>query len=150
MKKQIAGETPVIKAFYAPQTVRRGDVLKIYVEAEDPEGEMARISVVAGQPGYGRYPTDWVRLRPEHREFFRGYLQWNAPGSAPPVSEWTELTLEISVSDRSGRESAEVVLSFRFVSESIPASCLPSPFLEGDPRLGYLNIPLFEPSLAGG
>ena len=150
MKKEIAGKTPVIKASYAPEKVRRGNALKIYIEAEDPEGEMVRIPVVARQAGYGRYPTDWVHLKPEYRNYFKGFLQWNAPGSETPVSEWTEVTLEVSVLDRGGKESDAVTFHFQFVSESIPASHPPAPFHEGDPRLGFLNIPLFEPSLSGG
>jgi hypothetical protein len=42
-----------------------------------------------------------------------------------------------------------VVFPFQFVSEPIAESQLPPPFLEGDPRLGYLNIDLFDPSSMG-
>jgi len=149
IRTEMGTGVPVIKASHAPERVRYGDVLKIYIEAESPDGDMLRISVLATQVGYGRHPTDWVYLKPEHRNYFKGYLQWNTSDSPTPISEWTQVTLEVSILDKVGRESNVVVFPFQFVSEAIPESQPPAPFAEGDPRLGYLNIHLFEPSRTG-
>lgn len=68
---------PVIKSAYAVDRGIYGTILKIYVEAEDPKGEMIKIATTVDQVGYGRYPTDLIILKPEHRKYFKGYIQWN-------------------------------------------------------------------------
>jgi hypothetical protein len=140
----------MIKSSFAPKVVRYGDVLKIYIEAEDPEGDMQKIPIVANQAGYGRYPTDWVYLKSEYRSYLRGYLQWNTLNSNASLFEWTQVTLEVSILGQSGRESDRVVFPLQFVSETIPESPPPDPFHEEDPRLGYLDINLFERPDGGG
>jgi len=63
------------------------------------------------------------------------------------VRDWTQISLRVSAFDRAGNESNVTVFPFRFVSEAVPEVHPPAPFCEGDPRLGYLNINLLEPSL---
>ncbi len=138
-------------ASYAPRKVRYGDVLKIYIEAEAPDADMLKIASVVDQEGYGHYPTDWTYLKPEYKKRFKGYLQWNTFSSrTSSLSEWTQITLKVSVVDKAGNESDVVIFPIEFVSEAIPESQPPLPFHEGDPSLGYLDINLFEPSLMGG
>ncbi len=147
----MAIKAPVIKTSYAPEKVRYGDVLRIYIEAEAQDGDMLKIASVVDQVGYGHYPTDWIYLNPPYQQHVRGYLQWNTfSSSTPHMCEWTQVTLKVSVFDKAGNESNVVVFPFQFVSETIPESQLPLPFNEGDPRLGYLNIDLLEPSRMGG
>ncbi len=142
---------PIIKASYAPRKVRYGDILKIYVEADAPERDMLKIASMVDQVGYGHYPIDWIYLKPQYQQRFRGYIQWNTFSSnASSLSEWTQVTLKVSVFDQAGNESNVVVFPIEFVSEAIPESQPPLPFHEGDPRIGHLNIQLLEPSLMGG
>src|SRR5271157_5794562 len=68
---------PVIKHAYAIDRGIYGTFLKIYIEAEDPKGEMEKIATTVDQVGYGRYPTDFTILRPKYRKYFKGYIQWN-------------------------------------------------------------------------
>ncbi len=144
-------KAPVIRASYAPLKVRYGDVLRIYIEAEAPDGGMLKIGSVVDQAGYGHYPTDWVYLKPQYQQYLKGYLQWNTfSSSASSVSEWTEVTLKVSVFDQAGNESNVVIFPIQFVAEAVAESQPPPPFYEGDPRLGYLNINLLEPSMMGG
>ena len=151
VRNEMVRKVPVIKTSYAPEKVRYGDVLRIYIEAEDPDGDMLRIASVADQVGYGRYPTDWIYLKPQYQQHFRGYLQWNSfSSSTSHMSEWTQVTLKVSVFDKAGSESNVVVFPFQFVSEAVPESQPPPPFSGGDPRLGCLNVNLLEPSLMGG
>jgi hypothetical protein len=139
-------KAPVIKASYAPEKVRYGDVLKIYIEAEALDGDMLRIASAVDQVGYGHYPTDWIYLKPKYQKHFRGYLQWNTFSSSTSyMRQWTQVTLQVSVFDKANNESNVVVFPIQFVSETIPKSQPPAPFYEGDPRLGYLNINLLEP-----
>ena len=68
---------PIIKNAFAVEKGPYGYIWKIYIEAEDPEGDMLKIASVVGQTGYGRYPTDWIYLKPIYQKHFKGYLQWN-------------------------------------------------------------------------
>jgi hypothetical protein len=137
---------PVITNSYAIQKERYGEVLKIYIEANDSEGDMLRIATVVEHTGYSRYPVDWVYLKPEHGRHFLGHLQWNTFSSnTARISEWTQVTLKVSVFDRAGNESNVVVFPLEFVSEVVPHPPLPFPFGQGDiPRLGHVNVDLFE------
>jgi hypothetical protein len=151
IRKENVRKAPVIKTSYAPEKARYGDALRIYIEAEAPDGDMLKIASVVDQVGYGHYPTDWIYLKPQYQQHFRGYLQWNTfSSSTSSMSEWTRVTLKVSVFDKAGNESNGVVFPFQFVSEAIPESQPPPPFFEEDPRLGYLNTNLLDPSLMGG
>jgi hypothetical protein len=113
---------------------------------------MLRIASVVDEVGYGHYPTDWIYLKPEYAKHFRGYIQWNTFSSrAPYITEWTQLTLKVSVFDRNGNESNEVVFPFTFeLTPQQYAYKLPAPFDQGNlPRLGYISIDLFDPSWQG-
>ncbi len=128
-----------------------GDAWKIYIEAEDPDGEMLRIATVVDQVGYGHYPTSWLYLKAENRKHFKGYLQWNTADSMIQ-QEWTQLTLTVSVFDRSGRESNEVVLPITFETgvKRVASYPLPSPFDQGNlVMLGHIDTSLFNPSRMG-
>ena len=137
---------PVITHSYAIEKGRYGDVFKIYIEADDPNGEMLRIATVAHQLGHGHYPPDWVFLKPENEHHFVGYLQWNTySGYTSWVSEWTQLTLEVSVFDKAGHESNAVVFPIEFASEVINNPPPPTPFNQGDiPRLGHVFINIMD------
>ncbi len=142
------GTKPVItQAFISKEAGRYGDVLKIYVEADDLEGSMFRIGTSVDQVGYGHYLADWVYLKPQHQHHVVGYLQWNTFSyRASWMPEWTQLAIKVSVFDTSGNESNEVVFPFEFVSQAVPESPLPPPFNQPDlPLLGHIAINLFNP-----
>ena len=144
---------PVITNSFAVEKGIYGYIWKIYIEAEDPNGEMLRIASVVDQPGYGRYPTGWLYIKPEYRKHLKGYIQWNTFSSKTPfLREWSNITLTVSIIDKAGRESNEVVFPFTFqtgVKDQYTYK-LPAPFDQGDlPRLGYIHIDLFEPTNLG-
>ncbi len=121
----------------------RGRIIKIYIEADDPDGDMWRIATVVGQTGYGSHRTDWTVVKPQDRHHLLGYLQWNTLGSRGRIDEWTNITIKVSVFDKSGNESNVVVLPFTFVSETVPKPKRPAPFDQGDiPRLGHVDVQL--------
>jgi len=145
------GNPPVITNSFAVEKGYYGYVWKIYIEAEDPDGDMSRIAAVVDQRGYGHYPTDWIIVKPPYRKHLRGYIQWNTYSSRTAyLSEWTDITLKITIFDKAGHESDEVVFPFEFVSGARRGSKPPAPFNEeGLPRLGYIHIDLFEPTRMG-
>ena len=145
------GKAPVITHSYLIEKGRYGDILKIYIEADDPDNDMLRITTVVEQSGFGRYPADWVFLKSQYSGRFAGYLQW-ATYSANTgfLSEWTSITIKVSVFDKTGKESSVVVFPFEFVSEVVKNPPPPAPFDRGNiPMLGNIMINLYEPTRMG-
>ena len=139
--------TPVILNSFAAEKGEYGFIWKIYIEAEDQNGDMGKIAVIVDQSGYGYYPTDWIILKPRYRKHFIGYLQWNtfsSKGSYLP--EWTQITLKVSIFDQTGNESNEAVFPFTFesgIKNQYPHQ-LPAPFDKRKiPRLGYIMVDLY-------
>ena len=142
------GKGPIITHTFAVEKGYYGYIWKVYLEAEDPDGQMLRIASVVDQVGYGHYPTDWIYLKPQYRNHFKGYIQWNTFSSnASYLPEWTQITLKVSVVDKAGNESNEVIFPFTF--EITPEQYSyepPAPFDQAAlPRLGYIAINLYYP-----
>ncbi len=136
---------PIITHAFAADKGRYGCIWKIYIEAEDRDGDMDKIVVVVDQTGYGHYPTEWIFLKPRFREHFIGYLQWNTFSSkAQNLQDWTQIAVKVSILDKAKNQSSQVVFPFRFESGSINQEYrLPVPFdKENIPRLGNIMIDL--------
>jgi len=139
---------PIITHAFAVDKGYYGYIWKIYIEAKDPDGEMLRIASAVHGAGVGRYPTDWIYLKRKYAKQFAGYIQWNTFSSkAGYMPEWTQITLTVSVVDKAGIESNEVVFPFTFEITPHPyAYKLPFPFDQGTiPRLGYITVDLYSP-----
>jgi hypothetical protein len=141
-------DAPVITNAYAINKGIYGTILKIYLEADDPAGEMDRIAVTVDQTGYGHYPTDFIYLKPEYRNHFKGYIQWNTFSShASRLQEWQRIYVRVSVIDKSGRESNEFGFPFTFETGVRTASAPPAPFAGTMlAKLGNINIDLYNPT----
>ncbi len=144
---------PIITHAFAVERGYYGYIWKIYLEAEDPDGQMLRIACVADEVGYGHYPTDWIYLKPQYQKHFKGYIQWNTFSTkASYLPEWTQITLRVSVFDKAGNESNVVVFPFTFeITPEQYAYQVPAPFGQGNlPRLGYVMIDLYYPGEYAG
>jgi hypothetical protein len=146
------GKAPVITSSYSIERGRYGDVLKFYIEADDPDNDMFKIATVVEQTGYGRYPTDWIFLKPQYTGHFAGYLKWNTYSqNTSYLAEWTWITIKVAVIDKTGRQSNVVVFPFEFASEVIQNPPPPAPFDQANvPMLGNITIDLYEPTRMGG
>ena len=134
---------PVITHSFAIEKGRYLDVVRLYIEADDPNGEMLRIATVAYEPGSGYHRPDWIYLEPQDEHHFLGYLQWNTHSQFGRVGEWTNVTLKVSVLDKDGNESNVVIFPFEFVSEVLAKPQPPAPFDQGNiSRLGHVMIEL--------
>jgi len=142
---------PVIAHSFAVERGQYGYIWKIYIEAEDPDGDMYKIASVVDHVGYGRYPTDWIILKPQYRGHLKGYIQWNTYSSKSSyLKEWNQITMKVSILDKTGNESNVVAFPFTFVSgvKDQYRYKLPPPFDQGNlPRLGYIQIDLIEPTM---
>ena len=140
------GKAPVIVNAYAVDNGQYGTIWKIYIEAEDPDGNMLRIASVVTQTGYGQYPTNWTYIKSTDQKHFKGYLQWNTFSSkAGSMPEWTQIALHVSVFDKAGNESNTVVFPFS-LEMGVSAKSIAAPFDQGElPRLGYIHLDLINP-----
>jgi len=139
---------PIITHAFAVTKGYYGYIWKIYLEAEDPDGQMLAILSTVDEVGYGHYPTDWIYLKSQYQKHFKGYIQWNTfSSSASYLPEWTQITLKVSVIDKAGKISNEVVLPFTFeITPEQYAYQIPPPFDEGSPPLlGHIMIDLYYP-----
>jgi hypothetical protein len=139
---------PVITNAYAVDRGSYGTLLKIYLEAEDPNGEMDKIETLVHQTAYGYYFPDFILLKPEYHKSFRGFIQWNTYSSKTPgLDEWTRLTVKVSVINKKGLASNVFEFPFTFEggTERVPPP--PAPFDRGDlPKIGSITIELTDPS----
>jgi len=133
-----------ITHFFAADKGPYGCIWQIYIEAEDPDGDMDRISVEVDQTKYGHYPTEWIRIKPQHRKHLKGFLQWNTFSSkASYLPEGTQISVTISIFDHAGNKSNGVIIPFTFGSGVIKRSQLPAPFDKGImSRIGYVMVDL--------
>lgn len=139
--------TPVITHAYAPDRVPYGSKeLKVYIEAEDADGDMNYIFVVVDEPGYGSYPPDRVLLDPRYLSHLKGFLQWDRVRPGAPLAEGTQIRVRISIADKAGNVSNEVVFPIAFVSGISAQQDIPAPFDDFNiPRIGYAGVPQHEP-----
>lgn len=138
---------PIITHAFAVDRGHYGDIWKIYLEAEDLDGDMDKIAVVVDQLGYGCYPTDWILLKSPYRAHFIGYLQWNTFSSkTSDLPEWTKIRATVSILDKAGNESNQVVFPITFESglKNLYPHPLPPPFNQGNiPCLGNIMVDLY-------
>jgi len=144
---------PIITHAFAAERGGYGYIWKIYIEAEAGTAPISKIAMVVDEPGTGRYPTDWLILKPQYQEHLKGYIQWNTHSLSGNLQEWTQITLKVCMIDKAGNESNVVVFPFTFergVKDQYTYQ-LPAPFDEGNiPKLGYVDIDLFPPGGMGG
>ena len=144
---------PIITHAFAVERGYYGYIWKIYLEAEDPDGQMLKIASVVDEDGYGRYPTDYIYLKSKDQNHFVGYVQWNTFSTHTSyLPEWTRITLKVSVIDKAGNESNEVIFPFTFqITPNQYSYKLPSPFDQEDlSKLGYVMVDLYAPGVGYG
>lgn len=146
-------KAPIITHAFAVERGNYGYIWKIYIEAEARDGDMLRIASVVDQLGYGHYPPDWIYLKPQYQKHLKGYIQWNTfSSSASHLGEWTLINLRVSIFDKAGNESNEIVFPFSFESgvKGQYQYKLPAPFDQGDlPKLGHITVNLMDPTMDG-
>jgi hypothetical protein len=133
---------PKITNTFAIERGYYGDTLKIYIEAEDPDGDIAFIATEINRVEHGRYPTSWAVVKPQYQKNFRGYLQLDTFDFRRPRGWWSYVTLKVSVIDKTWNESNVAVFPFAFESRfgNPEKYSLPAPFMKEDPRLAHIFI----------
>jgi hypothetical protein len=142
-------EGPIITHSFAAETGKYSYIWKIYLEAEDPTGDMSKIVSTVNQLGWGEYLANTIPIKPENRHHLKGYIQWNAfTSETPTLDVWTRITVKISIVDEVGNESNAVVFPLTFAPglRGEHKYKLPPPFDRADlPMLGQIRINIFSP-----
>jgi len=140
---QSGGSPPVITHSFASKEISHGDIWRIYVEANDPDGDMRQFVCVLTQVGYGYYPSEYVMTKKHHREKIKGYLTFNSgAGGGLRLSEWTQFSMTIHIRDR-GRNTSNKVVFPLTLSQGSKQGAPPPPFdVNGLERLGAIWIEL--------
>lgn len=136
--------TPVITRAYATDRGPYGTDWKIYIEAEDAGGDMNYVYVVVDQTGQGSSSPERLLLDPQYQSHLKAFVEWRRAGAG--LAEGTHITVRISITDRAGNVSNEVVFPFTFVSGDSVQQDVPTPFGGINiPRIGHIGAPHYEP-----
>lgn len=138
------GSPPVITHSFAVEKLSHGDTWKIYLEAEDPDGDMRTIKYSIRKGGYGHGFKSFV-IKKGNRGGLLGYLDGFFSSPATAVAEWTELTLTLYIRDKRGNTSDKVVFPLA-LTRGVKQDPPPPPFDKGGLKgLGVFWVKLYAP-----
>jgi hypothetical protein len=139
------GSPPVITNSFASGEASHGHAWRIYLEANDLDGDMEKVVCFIDQPGSG-HSSRTAEIGRGYEARFTGYLDCYISRPPSGVSELTELTLTIFIRDRRGNPSNRVVLRTAVSGKAVHTSP-PAPFDAGGlKRLGGIAVRLFYPT----
>jgi hypothetical protein len=106
------GDAPVIIGYYAAEVIRPGATWRVYLHAQDNDGDMKDIASVLEQTGHTSYPTDVTTINKKHSGEVAGYLFLRTPLDSNLTQD--RFNLKVVVRDRQGNRSEWVELPLRF------------------------------------
>jgi hypothetical protein len=109
-------EPPIVLDSYATESVRPGATWRVFLEAQDADGDIHSIITQLVQPGIGYYSPDFTYIKGVDQEGFAGYLILRTPRDYDLLQEYVEATLTIQ--DREGNKSEPVNFTLRFDNKS--------------------------------
>jgi hypothetical protein len=133
---------PVITDSFASKQMSTLDNWKIYLNAEDPDGDMRYIVATISHPGMGGYPVTFIPIAKENGKKLSGYIYWNTMGSSG--SGWLnylDLTATVWIQDWAGHYSKPVTYTVSIRDRSKQEQPPAGTFKEND--LGPINIQLY-------
>jgi hypothetical protein len=136
-------QPPVITRSYASDKGAYGQTWKIYIEAEDPDGDMFKITSELQQEGV-RYPhsVESIFVKKRDQKYLKGFLALDTYFlREPSLAVSPRLVLRVSITDKAGNESKTAVFHFEFTGKTSESTSLPAPFDQGNiPKLGNILI----------
>ncbi len=135
------GSKPVIVDSHAQQDLRPGAVWKIFIEAEDKDGDMKDIVSAIAPAGGSFLHYSIIAVREPDRGSLTGYLFVRTPVSA--ILQGEKFTVTIHIRDQAGRKSQPIGFLLRFTSRGDGE--LPQKWQEGSGnRLGGIFSEYFS------
>jgi len=110
------GSKPVISDAFAPQKVKPGTGWKIFLKAEDKDGDMKDIVVSISPASQSFLTYSFASIREEERGSLAGYLFIKTPPS--PYLQNQIFHLAISIRDKTEQKSDSLGFLLSFTSES--------------------------------
>ncbi|MEE9255896.1 MAG: hypothetical protein V3V56_01865, partial [bacterium] len=133
--------TPVVQAIAAQTEIRDGAFWKIYVSASDPDGDLDKIMVTFGQLGAAMFTPDILYQEKKSQSLNGSILVWadlNGGGATDTIYG----TVEITVIDSAGNESAPKTMEFEVQQLGPNDSFVPPPIFDASNHLGQAEFPL--------
>jgi hypothetical protein len=136
-------DSPKILKYGATHRLRQGQTWRVFLAAEDPNGDMVEVVFLLRQPGQGSY-EDIRRLKGDDTKAFSGYFYLNTP-LPPPMDFWgLTLTLTVRIRDKVGLSSEVLTLPVKIVGTR-QEQPVPAGFTEEEVRsLGAIRILLYR------
>ncbi len=133
-------QAPAVLKYGAVDRLKSGQTWRVFVAAEDPDGDMDAVVFRVYQPGTGWYPAHFKKLREAGSRSFSGYFFLNTPGFWTYDMWGLRLTLTFEIRDKAGHRSDVITLPLQFVGKKIKQP-VPEGFTEVDVRsLGPIMI----------
>ena len=133
--------TPVITNSFACRQIRPGDTWKIYLLAEDPEGDMKAMVCTVDQPGAGTAAAGRTKIREDQRRVLSGYLFLSTGGAGLAFST---LTLTVQIEDQAGNQSNPVTFPLSLNPRAAEGEPPPGVFQERE--LGPVMVTVLSPA----
>jgi len=111
------GQPPMIIAYFAPEAISPGTAWKIYLQAEDKDGDMVYVATMLYQAGFGYYATDYTSLKGNDRKKCVGYISLRTPSDVNLTAD--KFTMEILMRDSQNNrsETIKLPLTFAYVTQ---------------------------------
>jgi len=126
---------PVIADSFASREVRQGETWKVFLRAEDPDGDMNRIVCTLETPGGGVQPASLIKIREDRRRNLSGYIYLNTDTFRSPFAS---CRLTVCIRDKSGNTSNPA--SFRLSLTPRAVQETPAPGRFQDEEIGPVQI----------
>lgn len=135
---------PRIVKYGAVDRIKSGQTWRLYVAAEDPNGDMEDIIFEITQPGQGPYPEHDRHLKGDASKAFSGYFYLNTPVGWRDDLWGLELTVRFRVRDKVGYASEMISLPLKFVGRNVEQPIPPGFTKDEDRPLGAILIDLYR------
>ena len=119
---------PALEKVWAPSEVNFGDMLKIYIKASDPEGDMRWVMISAGKSGENDPAASVpLRLKKQFRKNVNGYVYCQTDRA---IDRKVEGKFVIQIEDFKGNESQPMSVIVNLVPKGAKAQKAPADFQE--------------------
>ena len=149
LKEKYGANPPKIVKYGAAEKVFAGRTWRLYVSAEDIDGDMDAIRFEIKQPGKGIENRFFKISDPTMTRSFAGYFYLHTPTLSPRVDKdflFNPLRLKMKIFDKANHKSEEITIFFSIVSSSVDQP-MPSNFSADENRaLGPITIQLTRQS----
>jgi hypothetical protein len=137
MAAQEGENAPFIIAAFASKEAQQGETWKIFLQAEDLDGDMTWILCTLEQPGVGFQPVSRIKIRNDRRRNLSGYIFLNtASASGIPFAS---CRLTVQIQDKRGNISNPVSFPLSLNPRAVQQTPPPGGFQDED--LGPVQIP---------